>query len=157
MSHFVEETDNDFVYNMTLFKTLESEQTYSVGIVGVFGSAGVEDFTAPGVVFLFPPGSETLTVYVNISGDTRIELTEQFMLRIVPFGGPPFPTEDATVMATVNIVDNDGGKFFLKGCCLVILERLPFLVVLRGRVFTTGHPHIIFCVAALGFDLCIFA
>ena len=109
----MQEQDSDFVFNMTLFKTLESEQTYSIGIVGIVESAGVDDFTAPGLVeiFFFPPESETLTVYVNISGDTRIELTEQFMLRIVPLGGPPFRLDEASVTATVNIVDNDGGKF----------------------------------------------
>ena len=112
--HFVEETDSDFVYSLTIFKTLESEQTYNVGIIGIilFGSAGEDDFTAPGFgeVFLFPPESDTLTVYVNISGDTIIELTEQFRLRIVQLGNPPFGFEQDTVLATVNIVDNDGGK-----------------------------------------------
>ena len=112
----MDETDSDFVYNMTLFKTLESEQTYSVGIIGIilFDSAREDDFTASGFgeVFLFPPESDTLTVYVNISGDTIIELNEQFMLRIVRLGGTPFRFEQATVQATVNIVDNDGGKLF---------------------------------------------
>ena len=110
VSHAVQEQDSDFVFNMTLFKTLESEQTYSLVLGGIVGSAGVDDFTAPGEVFLFPPESETLTVYVNITGDTRIELTEEFMMRIVPLEGPPFGFEEATVTATVNIVDNDGGK-----------------------------------------------
>ena len=117
VSHVVQEQDSDFVFNMTLFKTLESEQTYSLVLDGIVGSAEEDDFSAPGEVFLFPPESETLTVYVNISGDTRIELTEQFMLRIVQLGGPPFRFDEASVTATINILDNDGGKFSYIDVC----------------------------------------
>ena len=112
MIHDVEERDSDFAFNMTLFKTLESEQTYSIGLIGIPDTAGDDDFSVPEEeVFLFPPESETLTVFVIITGDTRIELTEQFFVRILPLPGPPFRFELATVATLVNITDNDGGKF----------------------------------------------
>ena len=109
----MEERDSDFAFDMTLFKTLESEQTYSIRLIGITDTAGDDDFSVPEEeMFLFPPESETLTVFVNITGDTRIELTEQFFVRLLPFGGPPFGFEQTTVSTVVNIVDNDGGKFY---------------------------------------------
>ena len=109
----MEERDSDFAFNMTLFKTLESEQTYSIRLIGIPDTAEDDDFSVPEEeVFLFPPESETLTVFVNITGDTEIELTEQFSVRVLPFGGPPFGFELDTVSTVINIVDNDGGTFY---------------------------------------------
>ena len=108
----MEERDSDFAFNMTLFKSLESEQTYSIRLMGITDTAGDDDFSVPEEVFLFSPESETLTVFVNITGDTQIELTEQFLVRILQFGGPPFELDLDTVSTVINIVDNDGGKFY---------------------------------------------
>ena len=110
LNYAVRERDSDTALKMKLFKTLESEQTYNVRLIGIPSSAKDDDFSVPAEVFVFPPESETLTVFVNITGDRRIELTEQFAVRLLSSGGPPFQFELATISATISIVENDRGK-----------------------------------------------
>ena len=111
LKYFVQERDSDIALKMKLFKTLESEQTYTVRLIGIPSSAEDNDFSVPVESFLFPPESETLTVFVNITGDRKIELTEQFAVRLLRFGGPVFQFELAAISATIRIFDNDRGMF----------------------------------------------
>ena len=116
----MQERDSDTALKMKLSKTLESEQTYNVRLIGIPSSAEDDDFSVPAESFLFPPESETLTVFVNITGDRKIELTEQFAVRMLRFGGPVFQFELATISATIRIFDNDRGMFntlFVYICC----------------------------------------
>ena len=112
LNYVVQEQDSDFILNIALFKSLESEQTYHVRLIGIPISAENDDFSVPAEVLLFPPESEILTVFVNIIGDTRIEQTEQFAVRLRYFGSPAFQFEPDTISAIIDIEDNDIGKFF---------------------------------------------
>ena len=110
-THNVEEGDTDFTYNLVLNKSRESEETYNLTIEGISNTAGDEDFSIPSSSVVFPATASTINVPVTIIGDTRIELTEQFSVRVTKPGF--FPTASVNTVATINIIDNDGSKFSL--------------------------------------------
>ena len=110
-SHVLEEGDSDIRFNITVFKSLETEQSYIITLVGMPLSAEEDDYSLPDV-FIFLPESETLDVFVTITGDTRIEQTENFTMRVEQLGVPPFGVDPSTVSTLISIVDNDGGKLY---------------------------------------------
>ena len=107
----MEEGDTDFTYNLVLNKSRQSEETYTLRIEGINNTAGDEDFSIPSSSVVFPATASTINVPVTIIGDTRIELTEQFSVRVTKPGF--FPVASVNTVATINIRDNDGSKFSL--------------------------------------------
>ena len=126
-THVVEEQDSDFRLDITLFKSLETEQGYTIRLVGEAISAEENDFSVPDV-FLFYPESETLEVFVTITGDRQIEQTETFKVGIRHVGGPSFEVDSSSVSTLISIVDNDGGELFvdiLTLLCYYNMRTLP--------------------------------
>jgi hypothetical protein len=113
-SHVLEEGDSDIRFNITVFKSLETEQSYIITLVGMPLSAEEDDYSLPDV-FIFFPESETLDVFVTITGDTRIEQTENFTMRVEQLGVPPFGVDPNTVSTLISIVDNDGEYVYIPG------------------------------------------
>ena len=114
-SHNVEEGDTDSTYNLVLNKSRESEETYTLRIEGISNTAGDEDFSIPSPSVVFPANASTINVSVTIIGDMKIELTEQFSVRVTKPGF--FPRASVNAVATINIRDNDGSKFPLHRAC----------------------------------------
>jgi len=71
------------VYNLTIKKTVPAEVTYSIQLREVAGgTADVGDYSLPTDVFLFRPEEDYITVPVTITGDDRVELTEELLIQI---------------------------------------------------------------------------
>ena len=107
LSHDVEEDDTDITYNLVLNKSLESEETYTLGIEGISNTAGDEDFSIPFPSVVFPANVQTINIPVTIIGDMTTELTEQFSVKVHGMG---YPLVVVDLNATINIIDNDGSK-----------------------------------------------
>ena len=120
-THNVEEGDTDFTYNLVLNKSRQSEETYTLRIEGISNTAGDEDFSIPSPSVVFPANASTINVPVTIIGDTRIELTEQFSVRVTNQG-----LLSVNTVATINIRDNDGSKCLIAWSNLFINIRLQF-------------------------------
>ena len=110
-SHVLEEGDSDIRFNISVFKSLETEQSYMITLVGMPLSAEEDDYSLSDMSIFFPE-NETLDVFVTITGDTRIEQAENFTIRVEQSGGPPFGVDPNTVSTLISIVDNDGGKLY---------------------------------------------
>lgn len=103
----MEEGDTNITYNLVLNKSLESEETYTLGIEGISNTAGDEDFSIPSKSIVFPANVQNINIPVTIIGDMTIELTEQFNVMVHGMG---FPLVVVNLNATINIIDNDGSK-----------------------------------------------
>ena len=113
LSYNVSEGDTDLVYNLVITKSLESEQTFNIFLRGTGNTADDEDYSISSEVYLFPPEEQSITVPVTITGDRRIELTEDFRVTLSRSGGPIFLVDPVTRQTTINIEDNDGSKFII--------------------------------------------
>ena len=113
LSYNVSEGDTDLVYNLVITKSLESEQTFNIFLRGTGNTADDEDYSISSEVYLFPPEEQSITVPVMITGDRRIELTEDFRVTLSMSGGPIFLVDPVTRQTTINIEDNDGSKFII--------------------------------------------
>ena len=57
--------------------------TYSIQLQAVpGGTADASDYSLPTDVFLFPPEEDSITVPITITGDDRVELTEDFYIQM---------------------------------------------------------------------------
>ena len=108
LSYDVEEGDTNITYNLVLSKSLESEEAYTLVIEGISNTAGDEDFSIPSQSIVFPANVQSINIPVTIIGDTTIELTEQFNVKVHGMG---FPLVVVDLNVTINIIDNDGSKW----------------------------------------------
>ena len=106
---FLNEDDVNMTYSLNIGKTLETELAYTFRVFSLTGTAETNDFSIPSEVVTFPPEQPTVTFPVTVIGDLRIELTEDFTLRLVRSGGSQFLVDMERSLTTVNIIDNDGG------------------------------------------------
>ena len=110
-NRFLNEDDVNVTYSLNVGKTLETELTYTFRVFSLTGTAETNDFSIPSEVVTFPPEQPTVTFPVTVIGDLRIELTEDFTLRLVRSGGSQFLVDMERSLTTVNIIDNDGGMY----------------------------------------------
>lgn len=113
LSHVVEEGDTNITHNLVLSKSLESEETYTLGIEGISNTAGNEDFSIPSQSVVFPANVQTISVPVTIIGDVKIELTEQFHVRVYGMEFPLVTVDLNARITTINIIDNDFSKLYI--------------------------------------------
>ena len=107
----VEEGDvgtTDLVFTMSL----SSPATEQIAVSFATGTPGGGDIATPGVDYTavsgtvtFAPGTSTAMVTVAVTGDTLIELNEQFLLNLSPVSGT-VNTVDSS--ATGTIINDDG-------------------------------------------------
>ena len=71
------------------------------------GTAGAGDYSLPTDVFLFRPEEDNITVPITITGDDRVELTEDFFIQMDQAGTALFLTAQRSYQ--IFIEDDDGG------------------------------------------------
>ena len=118
LSSTVEEQDVDFTFDLLVTRDIDSEQNYSIALVGTSETAEDDDYFVSDNIFNFPPDVSSISVSVVIRGDTRIELAESFSVRLRQSGGPNFLVDLLTRSTTMEITDNDGGQ--CKGTYILI-------------------------------------
>ena len=99
----------DSVLLLFITKSLQSEQTYTMRLQGITGTAGEQDFSVSEDAIRFTPSEVTTSLSVVITGDEKIELTEAFNVSLERVSGPFFLTNESSEI-TVNIEDDDGSK-----------------------------------------------
>ena len=106
----VDEQDVDFVHNLLVTRSIESEQNYSIALRGSSSTAEDDDYFVSDNTFYITPDVSSINVSVTIRGDTRIELVDIFEVTLRQRGGPSFLVDPLTRSISVEIHDNDGGE-----------------------------------------------
>ena len=107
-SYSLAEANSNVTFDLQISRHVQSSLTLSIQLREVAGgTAGAGDYSLPTDVFLFRPEDDNITVPIIITGDDRVELTEELLIQMMPASSVSFSTEPSVI--SIFIEDDDGG------------------------------------------------